>query len=73
MLEPSSQLFSHIAPAFEEAVESGDVLFFPSTVQEHQDGQVQVHVLFFGYEILDDIHQTLLFAVRNSPVSSART
>jgi hypothetical protein len=56
MLEPSLQVISRVAQAFEEAVESRDVLFFASTVQEHQDSQVQVHVPFPKSGILDDIH-----------------
>lgn len=37
------QLFSRVQSAFDEALNSGDLLFFPSTVHQHLDSGVQVN------------------------------
>jgi hypothetical protein len=38
------QLFSRVQSAFDEAVISGDLLFFPSTVHPYLDSGVQVRI-----------------------------
>ncbi|KAF8575102.1 HIT-like protein [Ramaria rubella] len=41
MMSNQAQIISSLQPAFEKALASGDVLFFPSTIHSHSDSGVQ--------------------------------
>jgi len=69
------ELISCLRTKFEDAVNSGDLIFTPSTVSEHSDSGVQVRPLLLRFS-KQSIHQAEVAPARhlvpNFPLSSIR-